>query len=486
MDEKLPELVFSDRRASASISRLVKKGKLKKLLPRVYTSNFVDPPEQVVKRHIFAILGRMYPGAVVSHRTALEGAPAPDGTIVLSYKYTKKVTLPGFIVRLIKGPGPTERDRPFLESLHLSCRPRAFLENMQPARSRGTVSKCLSTRELEERLDQVCRVGGEEALLRLEDEAKEVARELRMEQEHAALADLIGKLQGIRAATGLSSPLAMSRALGRPYDPVRLDLFQTLFAGLTSQELPLLEAPPRGPTARRCEAFFEAYFSNYIEGTEFELDEARDIVFNNKIPAQRPEDAHDILGTYRVVVDDGEMARVPRSADELESLLRARHAVLMGGRPGVGPGQLKEEPNRAGSTRFVEPELVRGTLEKAFEIYRALEHALARAMFVKFVVAEVHPFADGNGRTARVMMNAELHQGGLHRVLIPTVFRDDYLLALRALSRNRNGMPYVRMICRAQRFFSLVDFSSYEAARMVLEQCNAFAEPGEARLMMPG
>ena len=32
-----------------------------------------------------------------------------------------------------------------------------------------------------------------------------------------------------------------------------------------------------------------------------------------------------------------------------------------------------------------------------------------------FLVAEVHPFADGNGRVARVMMNAELIAGGQQR-----------------------------------------------------------------------
>ena len=95
------------------------------------------------------------------------------------------------------------------------------------------------------------------------------------------------------------------------------------------------------------------------------------------------------------------------------------------------------------------PELVTGTLMKGFEVYRALEDSW-RAMFVMFLVAEVHPFADGNGRIARIMMNAELVHGNRARIIIPTVYREDYLLALRALTRNGNTEPYIRMLDRAQ------------------------------------
>ena len=33
-----------------------------------------------------------------------------------------------------------------------------------------------------------------------------------------------------------------------------------------------------------------------------------------------------------------------------------------------------------------------------------------------FLIAEVHPFADGNRRTARIMMNAELAAAGEERI----------------------------------------------------------------------
>lgn len=95
--------------------------------------------------------------------------------------------------------------------------------------------------------------------------------------------------------------------------PHRSALFQTLFSELKRSEHERLTETRVSVDAVRNLAFFKAYFSNYIEGTEFELEEARDICFENKIPRERPVDAHDILGTFRVVSDLTTMRAIPDS-----------------------------------------------------------------------------------------------------------------------------------------------------------------------------
>jgi len=99
-----------------------------------------------------------------------------------------------------------------------------------------------------------------------------------------------------------------------------------------------------------------------------------------------------------------------------------------------------------------------------------------------FVIAEVHPFADGNGRTARLAMNLFLTQGGLTRIIIPTVYRDDYILALKAMSSNAHPVPMVRMLARAARFSRWIDMSSKAGAFAVLKQSNALERSEESRL----
>ena len=110
--------------------------------------------------------------------------------------------------------------------------------------------------------------------------------------------------------------------------------------------------------------------------------------------------------------------------------MKARHAVIMGGRPEMGPGQFKERANRAGSTEFVLPEMVEGTLRRGFEVGAGLVSRFSRAVCMMFIASEVHPFADGDRPTARIMMNAELEAAGEVRLIGPTVFRLNYLSSL--------------------------------------------------------
>jgi len=85
-------------------------------------------------------------------------------------------------------------------------------------------------------------------------------------------------------------------------------------------------------------------------------------------------------------------------------------------------------------------------------------------------------------RTARIMMNAELVATGQSTVIIPTVFRDDYLNALRALTRRHRAALLVQVLVKAQRFSHLV-FSPYPTILNDLIRRNWFREPDEARII---
>ena len=82
--DALPEVFLSDRQASAAASRMVKAGMARKIGPRLYTRNVLDAPEDVVSRNLWPLVALLAPGAVVSHRTAFENRPAPDGSVFLS------------------------------------------------------------------------------------------------------------------------------------------------------------------------------------------------------------------------------------------------------------------------------------------------------------------------------------------------------------------------------------------------------------------
>jgi len=347
---------------------------------------------------------------------------------------------------------------------------------MRPSRTRSLKTKrTLTRKEIEERLETLLSQQGDKSLKALRDDAKEISTSLRLKKEYDEFNKIIGSLLGTRKTT-LRSKQAKARHAGLPYDPKRLILFDALIKALL--EVPIKERIAGKPT--KALSFYEAYFSNFIEGTEFEVEEATEIIFNGKIPSSRPADAHDIRGTYEVVSSVNEMSKVPKTFKEFEELLQRRHASIMQGRPNVEPGQFKRTINKAGSTLFVVPDLVRGTLSEGFGYYQVLSHSFSRAVFMMFLISEVHPFIDGNGRTARIFMNAELLPDERTRIIIPTIYRNEYVSALKALSHNTRPHALIKVLDYAQRYTHQVDWSTLKSAKEVLITTNAFRDSSEA------
>jgi len=87
-------------------------------------------------------------------------------------------------------------------------------------------------------------------------------------------------------------------------------------------------------------------------------------------------------------------------------------------------------------------------------------------------------------------MNAELVHASEQRIIIPQVYRANYLMALRALTVNSRPEALISTLDFAQRYVAALDYSSFEGARETLEQTNAFRDPAEAdaagvRLVLP-
>ncbi|MDQ2668751.1 MAG: Fic family protein, partial [Gemmatimonadota bacterium] len=204
------------------------------------------------------------------------------------------------------------------------------------------------------------------------------------------------------------------------------------------------------------------------------------IVFDGRIPAARPLDAHDVLGTYAVVGSRAAMSRSVTALPSFEVFLdhvRATHRTIMARRLGLRPGEFKQQSNRAGDTHFVAPEFIHGTLRIGFDLVRALAQPFQRAAAIMFVLSEVHPFDDGNGRLARAYMNAELVAGGSTRIIIPTVYHEEYLQGLRSLSRQQHPNVLIAVLDFAQRWATSIDWSDFARAEQQLAACYAFERP---------
>lgn len=142
----LQEVIFSlsDSKLSRQISKLEKAGKLRTIASRVYSPNFIDSPETIIRRNLFAIVGKLYLNSLLSHRSTLEFKPTLAGYVFLTYSYTKKIVLPDITIRFIEGHGPIDGDNPLSGKLYSSQMERALLGNMQVSRKPGPESKIIS------------------------------------------------------------------------------------------------------------------------------------------------------------------------------------------------------------------------------------------------------------------------------------------------------------------------------------------------------
>ena len=68
----------------------------------------------------------------------------------------------------------------------------------------------------------------------------------------------------------------------------------------------------------------------------------------------------------------------------------------------------------------------------------------AAMLHLKFVT--IHPFVDGNGRVARLLMNAALVQDGYMLAVVPPILRPDYLSTIRRYQQKGDAGPFCDFI----------------------------------------
>ena len=467
-----------------AVQRRLKAGELYQIAPGVVSSLPEPDWPALIARERIRVLAALLPGAVYGYRTAFEGGLPVDGVVFLSYTYPRTIELPGLKVVTFKGTGPQPGDMPMQgKHLYFPSEARMLLENLLP--SRGALRKSVGRDAVETRLLSICDSRGEERLAQLREAARELAHELGLDREFKVLDGLVGSILGTRPSA-LTTPSGKARTARLPYDPDRLALFEQLAAALRSTPLVQPAEVAHSARARAHFAFLESYFSNFIEGTEFEVAEARAFVLEGAPIEGRPKDSHDILGVFHQATFPAWRNQVLATGEPVLVQLQARHADQMAARPEINPGEFKVKSNRAGNTEFVNPRFVRGTLVEGSQVLASLPAGTARALMAMFLVSEVHPFNDGNGRLARLVMNAELSVVNACRIIIPTLYRDEYMDCLRVLTREGNPRPFIRAMQKIQAWSAAFNYDDLDAVIEQMKACNAFERSLEQfKLRMP-
>lgn len=93
---------------------------------------------------------------------------------------------------------------------------------------------------------------------------------------------------------------------------------------------------------------------------------------------------------------------------------------------------------------------VRPAMDGLMQLLSSEPDARVRAVLGHFFFGYIHPYMDGNGRSARFLMNTMWLSGGYDWLIIPVTMRDEYMKALEIASCDINIRPFCELLLRAR------------------------------------
>jgi len=113
----------------------------------------------------------------------------------------------------------------------------------------------------------------------------------------------------------------------------------------------------------------------------------------------------------------------------------------------------RDSPVFIRSTRYVPPaaERVGEMMNALIEEVRKVDATIIKAVLAHLMLVTIHPFPDGNGRVARLLMNAILVGNGWPWLTIREQERRKYFEALREAQLNEDARPFGRFVIEQER-----------------------------------
>mgnify|MGYP006070834939 FL=1 len=211
---------------------------------------------------------------------------------------------------------------------------------------------------------------------------------------------------------------------------------------------------------KELDAYFRigtTYTSNALEGNSLTLSETKVLLEDGITIGGKPiRDCYEATGHARAYDYMLEIARGGPLQFREEDILRL-HALFYGGIDPDHAGRYREDQVFITGTEYIPPtaDEVPGLMAELVEDLNQRKndtHPVLLAAYAHRRLVDIHPFQDGNGRTARLLMNLILVNKGYCVVSIPPVLRHEYITALQQAQRSRNpsDAAFIQLICQCE------------------------------------
>ena len=190
------------------------------------------------------------------------------------------------------------------------------------------------------------------------------------------------------------------------------------------------------------------YTSNALEGNSLTETETKIVIEDGMTIGGKPVKDHlEALG-HSEAYDF--LFRLAKNQDITEANVKELHRLFYYRIDAKQAGKYRKKKVIITGTEFIPPAPERiPDLMKAFALaipeYRVKFHPVKFAAVLHKELVSVHPFIDGNGRAARLLMNLALLQAGYPLAIIPPILRRDYLDTLNRTHKGDNK-PFINFI----------------------------------------
>ncbi len=216
------------------------------------------------------------------------------------------------------------------------------------------------------------------------------------------------------------------------------------------------------------------YHSNALEGNSLTLGETRSLILHGLTARGKPMRDHlDIEGHNEAVKAMEEAAKTDEAFSEVfirnlhRILLKEPYeveAVTLDGQPAkrlVAIGDYKTQPNTVLTStgeiyHYTPPEQVKPAMTDLIDWYRTKEkegeHPIVVAATFHYRFVRIHPFDDGNGRMARLLMNMILIKHGYTVAIVPRDERSRYIEMLEQADQSEDLGEFIAFLAGCCRY----------------------------------
>jgi len=204
---------------------------------------------------------------------------------------------------------------------------------------------------------------------------------------------------------------------------------------------------------KQIKAYFKisfTYTSNAIEGNSLSLNETKIIIEDGITIGGKPIKDHlEVIGNsnaYDLLFDIAN-----RNVSISEDIILELHKILYSGIDELNAGKYRNCNVLITGSEYElpkyqdVPKLMKEFAAK-IELNKAKMHPVEFSAWLHERVVSIHPFIDGNGRTARLLMNLALLNAGYNIITIPPVVRNDYIAGLQDAQLNNDIIPFTNFI----------------------------------------